>query len=116
MEANSFSEAFLLSINCPSGIALAFRILYLSQRYSSNSFKLGYVTDFVHVCNPPKQQKLLPLPEIAIEDPAGEALPADPDPFQYTITAQLVKDQVVIHGPLYGEIFPIRINVTEKTH
>lgn len=29
IEARSFSEAFLLSMNCPSGIALAFKTLYL---------------------------------------------------------------------------------------
>ena len=29
MEPSSFSEAFLLSMNCPSGITLAFSTLYL---------------------------------------------------------------------------------------
>ena len=31
MDPRSFSEAFLLSMNCPSGIALAFKTLYLFQ-------------------------------------------------------------------------------------
>lgn len=29
MDPRSFSQAFLLSMNCPSGIALAFKTLYL---------------------------------------------------------------------------------------
>lgn len=29
IEPRSFSEAFLLSMNCPSGMALAFKTLYL---------------------------------------------------------------------------------------
>lgn len=33
MEPSSFSAAFLLSINCPSGTALALRILYLQEEY-----------------------------------------------------------------------------------
>lgn len=38
MEPRSFSEAFFPSMNCPSGIALAFKILYLltSGRQSEN--------------------------------------------------------------------------------
>ena len=41
----------------------------------------------------------LPLFEICIQNPVGEALPADPDAFQHTITAQLVHHQRVLHGP-----------------
>ena len=40
---------------------------------------------------------LLPLLEVTIEDSAGEALPADPDTFQHTVTPQLVDDQEVLH-------------------
>ena len=40
-----------------------------------------------------------PLFEISIEDPVGEALPADPDAFQHTVTAQLVHHQRILHGP-----------------
>jgi hypothetical protein len=32
MDPRSFSEAFLLSMNCPSGIALAFNTLYLFKQ------------------------------------------------------------------------------------
>ena len=42
---------------------------------------------------------VLPLFEISIEDPVGESLPADPDAFQHTVTAQLVHHQRVLHGP-----------------
>lgn len=41
---------------------------------------------------------VLPLPEISVEDPAGESLSANPDTFQHTVTTQLVKDKMVIHG------------------
>lgn len=40
---------------------------------------------------------MLPLPEISIQNPAGETLPADPDTFQHSVTSQLMKDQMVIH-------------------
>lgn len=37
--------------------------------------------------------------EVSIQDPVGEALSADPDAFQHTVTAQLVHDQRILHGP-----------------
>ena len=39
----------------------------------------------------------VPLLEISIDDSAGEALPADPDPLQNTITPELVDNQEVLH-------------------
>ena len=39
-----------------------------------------------------------PLFEVPVEDPVGEALPADADALQHPITAQLVQDQAVLHG------------------
>ena len=42
---------------------------------------------------------MIPLFEISIEDPVGEALSANPDALQHTVTAQLVHDQRVLHGP-----------------
>ena len=41
----------------------------------------------------------LPLLEVSILDPVGESLPADPDSLQHTVTAQLVHDQRILHGP-----------------
>ena len=41
----------------------------------------------------------LPLLEIPIQDPARVALPADPDPFQYTVASQLMDNQMVFHNP-----------------
>ena len=39
----------------------------------------------------------IPLLEVSIEDSAGEALSADSDAFQYTVTPQLVDNQEVLH-------------------
>ena len=41
MEFRSFSEAFLLSMNCPSGIALALRIRYLTREGEGSAWGLG---------------------------------------------------------------------------
>ena len=41
----------------------------------------------------------LPLFEVSILDPVGESLPTDPDALQHTVTAQLVHDQRILHGP-----------------
>lgn len=38
-----------------------------------------------------------PLAELMKDDAIGEALATDADPFQYTITAQLLKNQVGIY-------------------
>ena len=38
-----------------------------------------------------------PLLEVTVEDSAGEALPADSDALQHTVTSQLVDDQEVLH-------------------
>ena len=58
---------------------------------------------------PPKERAAkagdLPLFEVTIEDPAGEALPADADALQDPVTAQLVQDQVVVHHA-WGERSP----------
>ncbi len=40
---------------------------------------------------------LLPLLEVTIKDSAGEALSADSDALQHTITPQLMDNQVVLH-------------------
>ncbi len=40
-----------------------------------------------------------PLLEIPIQDSTGEALPADPDAFQHTVTSQLMDNQMVFHNP-----------------
>ncbi len=40
---------------------------------------------------------LSPLLEVTVEDSAWEALSADSDAFQHTITPQLVDDQMVLH-------------------
>ena len=39
----------------------------------------------------------LPLFELGIQDPVGEALPANPDAFQDSVTPQLMEDQEGIH-------------------
>ena len=46
-----------------------------------------------------KHLQIVPLFEVWILDPVGEALSADPDAFQHTVTAQLVHDQRILHGP-----------------
>ena len=38
-----------------------------------------------------------PLPELLVEQPVREALPADPDPLENTITPQLVEDKVGVN-------------------
>ena len=40
---------------------------------------------------------LLPLLKVSIDDSAGEALSADPNTLQHTITPQLVDNQEVLH-------------------
>ncbi len=40
---------------------------------------------------------ILPLLEVTIKDSAGEALSADSDALQHTITPQLVDNQEVLH-------------------
>jgi len=44
-------------------------------------------------------QYFVPLLEVSIGDPAGEALSTDPDALQHTVTPQLVDDQEVLHQP-----------------
>ena len=39
----------------------------------------------------------VPLLEVSVDDSAGEALPADPDTLQNTITPELVDNQEVLH-------------------
>ena len=41
----------------------------------------------------------VPLFEVPVLDPVGEAFPADPDALQHSVTAQLVHHQGVLHGP-----------------
>lgn len=41
MEFRRFSEAFLLSMNCPSGMALALRIRYLMREGEGSVWGLG---------------------------------------------------------------------------
>ena len=40
--------------------------------------------------------------EVSIDDSAGEALSADPDALQHTVTPQLVDDQEVLHQACEG--------------
>lgn len=40
-----------------------------------------------------------PLFKIPIENPVGEPLPADADPLQDAVAAQLVQHEAVLHGP-----------------
>merc|ERR550519_2082606 len=42
-------------------------------------------------------QYLVSLFEVSIDDSAGEALSADPNTLQHTVTPQLVDDQEVLH-------------------
>ena len=37
--------------------------------------------------------------EVTIKDSVRETLPADPDAFQHSVTAQLVHNQRILHGP-----------------
>ena len=46
-----------------------------------------------------KKRGWIPLLEVSVGDSAGEALPADPDALQHTVTPQLVDDQEVLHQP-----------------
>ena len=47
---------------------------------------------------PEKPSYYAPLFEVPVEDPVGEALPADADALQHPVTAQLVQNQAVLHG------------------
>lgn len=49
-----------------------------------------------------RKKKELPLLEVCVEDPVGESLAADADPFQDTVTPQLVQHQEGIHGSCGG--------------
>lgn len=40
-----------------------------------------------------------PLFKIPVENAVGEPLPADADALQDAVTAQLVQDKAVLHGP-----------------
>lgn len=40
----------------------------------------------------------LPLLKVSVEDSAWESLSANSDTFQYTVTSQLVDDQVIVHN------------------
>jgi len=98
MDPRSFSLAFLLSINCPSGITLAFSTLYLWTIYQNvlylliKSFLLLYMyIMYIFIWSN------LPLLEVTIEDSAGETLSADSDTLQYTVTPQLMDNQEVLH-------------------
>lgn len=89
-EPSSFSTAFLLSTNEPSGIAEEFKMRYLREaavisRRSTNG-AWGGLGDGDQ-----------PLFELSVEDSVGEALSADPDPLQDAVAPQLVKDQEGIH-------------------
>ena len=48
----------------------------------------------------------VPLLEVCVRDPAGEALPADADALQHAITPQLVDHQVVLHQPCEHRVSP----------
>lgn len=41
----------------------------------------------------------LPLLKVSVQDSTGEALPANSDALQHTVTAQLVNDKVIVHNP-----------------
>ena len=102
MEPSSFSEAFLLSMNCPSGMTLAFNTLYLQGNVCSFIFTSQFPSVLHHnallkstwIASMTSRSPLL---EVTIEDSAGEALSADSDTLQHTITPQLVDDQEVLH-------------------
>lgn len=49
-----------------------------------------------------RKKRALPLLEFGVEDPVGESLAADADPFQDPVTPQLVQHQEGIHGS-WGE-------------
>lgn len=41
----------------------------------------------------------VPLFEVTVQDPVREALSADSDALQHTVTAQLVHYERILHGP-----------------
>ena len=92
IDPRSFSAAFLLSMNWPSGMTLAFSTLYLRQEgqadYSNCSVSVYLVILRFHT---------VPLLEVSIKYSTGEAFPANPDAFQHSVTPQLVDNQWVLH-------------------
>ena len=115
IDPSSFSEAFLLSMNWPSGMTLAFSTLYLSEwvvvSFITQMHSLRYISSCCLL------NERIPLLEVCIEDSAGEALSADSDALQYTVTPQLVDNQEVLHQtceklPLW--LFKKRLHKTHK--
>ena len=95
---SSFSAAFLLSINAPSGITFGFRMRYLNliiQIYKFDQIQWSNMILWYWIVI----KYVPPLFEVTILNPVGESLSADSDAFQHTVTAQLVHDQRVLHGP-----------------
>lgn len=90
------SQACLPSMN-PLGMALGVRISYLRKRAEIPS-RQGSI-------GPKASCRSLPLSELLEHDAVGEALPADADPFQNSITPQLVQNQMRLQLPgLTGQI------------
>ncbi len=59
---------------------------------------------------------LVPLFEVSIQDSVGESFSANSDALQYTITAQLMHDQRVLHRPrslwLIGDDAPYKVRMS----
>ena len=82
-------------MNWPSGITLAFSTLYLSEWVEVDCIIQMHSLRFISSGSLLNEH--IPLLEVSIEDSAGEALSADSDSFQHTVTPQLVDDQEVLH-------------------
>lgn len=87
------SQACLPSMK-PLGMALGVRISYLR---SGDGVRVG-----VSPAPAPPQllpSSSLPLAELLEDDAVGEALPADADPFQNSVTPQLLQHQMRLQLP-----------------
>ena len=58
---------------------------------------LGKPLEIIFLCVCARSCVRVPLLEVSIDDSTGEALPADPDTLQNTITPELVDNQEVLH-------------------
>lgn len=84
MEPRSFSEAFLLSMNCPSGITLAFNTLYLKDKFgavyacllfiSLVSYKIVLYRKYTNLCLKSPYSILLGKPFLQILIPSSTPL------------------------------------------
>lgn len=89
-------QACFPSMN-PLGMAFAARISYLPKdayvrEVETHWMVLYRQTGVTALLNPELgAEGLVPLAELLEDDPVGESLPADTDPFQDTIAAQLLQ-------------------------